>query len=387
MKPKLLLILLLPLYLFGQNKNDFSITYNRNIETYFLAEILSADMRTTNKEFEQYKVRECSKYQPIVKKALKRYKGFNNHKVIQLTAAINDTLLTRYGLGNDNMMNPLLYHAEFPSTTWLTEYQYKNAGKTSKVNEEITLLYRNYINELAKFYIELQLDTFFRSNQFFYNGAISEFKKHIPEGFVKGMESFYGEKKLAYSVLVSPMMMWPIEDNEGRGIGANVVIKEGMKIYEIASPYIRVSTDKEFGYDHQFMARFLTIHEFGHSFVNNEVYGYSDRIKKTDSLFDKSLLKERMKSYGIPNWEIYITENLVRTGEIQIALYQRDESRANQLRAYHIKNNFIFIPLLEEKLKMYNANRNRYKTFASFLPTLLTVFEKSSVDLINEKLN
>ena len=36
----------------------------------------------------------------------------------------------------------------------------------------------------------------------------------------------------------------------------------------------------------------LTIHEFGHSFVNKEVEKYSERIKKTDSLFARSGLKD-----------------------------------------------------------------------------------------------
>lgn len=387
MKLKLLLLFLMPFSLFGQEKDNFSITSNKNIETYFLAEILSADFRTTNKDFEQYKVKESQKYQPIVKQALASFERLKTHKIIQLTAAINDTLLIKYGLGNDNMMNPLLYHKEFPSTAWQTDYQYKNSSKSDKENEEITLLYKNYINELAKFYNELHLDTFFIKNQYFYNGAIAEFNKHIPNGFVKGLEHFYGEKKLSYTVLVSPMMMWPIEDNEGRGIGANVVTKKGMKIFEIASPYVRAYNEEQFGYDNEFMARFLTIHEFGHSFVNNEVYKYSNRINKTDTLFEKSILKERMKSYGIPNWEVYIIENLIRTGEIQVAIYQNDDKRAKQLREYHLKNNFIFIPLLEEKLKAYNANRNIYRTFEQFLPTLLTVFENASVDFINEELN
>jgi hypothetical protein len=38
-------------------------------------------------------------------------------------------------------------------------------------------------------------------------------------------------------------------------------------IYEMASPFVKVEKPGEFGYDNQFQARFLSIHEFGHSFV------------------------------------------------------------------------------------------------------------------------
>ncbi|MBV8327427.1 hypothetical protein [Chryseobacterium sp.] len=43
-----------------EKKAKFSVSYNRNIETYFLAEILSADHRKNNKDFELYKIKECS---------------------------------------------------------------------------------------------------------------------------------------------------------------------------------------------------------------------------------------------------------------------------------------------------------------------------------------
>jgi hypothetical protein len=36
----------------------------------------------------------------------------------------------------------------------------------------------------------------------------------------------------------------------------------------MASPFVKVEKPGEFGYDNQFQARFLSIHEFGHSFVN-----------------------------------------------------------------------------------------------------------------------
>ena len=116
------------------------------------------------------------------------------------------------------------------------------------------------------------------------------------------------------------MMMWPIEDNEGRGIGASVQTPEGIKVFEIMSPYVRVESNKKidnystFGYNYKPRAMLLTIHEFGHSFVNKEVEKYSERIKRTDSLFTKSKLKLLMESKGVQSWEIYIIESIVRLG-------------------------------------------------------------------------
>ena len=47
--------LFLTLSVFAQDKENFSVTYNRNIETYFLAELFAVDYRKTNTSFENYK--------------------------------------------------------------------------------------------------------------------------------------------------------------------------------------------------------------------------------------------------------------------------------------------------------------------------------------------
>ncbi|MFZ4928536.1 DUF4932 domain-containing protein [Chryseobacterium sp. Mn2064] len=185
------------------------------------------------------------------------------------------------------------------------------------------------------------------------------------------------------------MMMWPIEDNEGRGIATEMILKSGKKdIYEIASPFMKVEKPGEFGYDNQFQARFLSVHEFGHSFVNKEVYANKDQLSRFKDLFEQSKLKETMiKTGGYGDYQTCVAEHLVRLGEIQTAKIQKDGERAKKLDAYHLKNNFIFIPLLQEKLKEYNVNRKKYKTFGEFVPQLLKVFENSSVEFINSELS
>lgn len=371
-----------------KNTSKFSVTYNKNIETYFLAEILSAEHRKNNKDFELYKIKECSVYQPIVKNALQKYDRLKKSNIAVSTARLNDILIEKYGSGNDVLIKPLLYHKEFPSTEWINEYQFDNNNLTKEQNREATDLIKNYLTELSEFYTQENIGQFFKDNKDFYNGGIDEYNKQIPAGFTNAMEQFYGESFHAYTILISPMMMWPIEDNEGRGIGTDVVLKTGVKnIYEVASPFMKVQKAGEFGYDHQFQARFLSVHEFGHSFVNKEVYKHKEQLTKFKDLFEKSKLKETMiKTGGYGDYQTCIAEHLVRLGEIQTAKIQNDAERAKKLEEYHLKNNFIFLPQLEEKLKEYNANRKKYKTFGDFVPHLLEVFENSSIELINNAL-
>lgn len=371
-----------------KNSSRFSVTYNKNIETYFLAEILSAEHRKNNKDFELYKIKECSVYQPIVKKALEKYERLKNSDIAVSTAKLNDILIEKYGSWNDILMTPLMYHKEFPATDWINDYKFENNNLTKEQNREATDLIKNYLSELSKFYVKENIAQFFNENKDFYNGGIQEYNKQIPAGFTNAMEQFYGEGFNAYTILISPMMMWPIENNEGRGIAAEVILKSGKKnIYEVASPFVKVEKPGEFGYDNQFQARFLSVHEFGHSFVNKEVYKHKDRLQKFKDLFEKSKLKEAMiKTGGYGDYQICVAEHLVRLGEIQTARIQKDPERAQRLEDYHLKNNFIFLPQLEEKIKEYNANRKKYKTFGDFVPQLLEIFENTDIEFINNAL-
>lgn len=371
-----------------KNSSKFSVSYNKNIETYFLAEILSAEHRKNNKDFELYKIKECSVYQPIVSKALKKYEHLKNSEIAILTAKINDILIDKYGVFNDMLMNPLMYHQEFPATEWINDYQFTSNNLTKEQNKEVTELIKNYLSELSKFYKKENIGQFFIENKAFYNGGENEYNQHIPAGFTNAMEQFYGEGFNSYTILISPMMMWPIEDGEGRGIGTNVILKSGKTdVYEIASPFVRVEKPGQFGYDNQFQARFLSVHEFGHSFVNKEVYQRKDQLEKFKELFEKSNLKDVMiKTGGYGDYQTCVAEHLVRLGEIETAKIQKDFERAKKLEEYHVKSNFIFLPLLEERLKEYNSNRKKYRKFGDFVPQLLEVFENSNIEYINNAL-
>jgi hypothetical protein len=112
-------------FCFAQYKEKFSVTYNRNIESYFLAELLAVDYRKTNRSFEAYKRTECRKYQPIIEETIKKYGYLKKSGIAKLTAALNATL-GYYGMGNDALMAPLLYQKEFPASDYNSGYKFKD---------------------------------------------------------------------------------------------------------------------------------------------------------------------------------------------------------------------------------------------------------------------
>lgn len=375
-----------------QKLDKFDADFSENIETYFLAEILSIEYRNKNKQWEEYKLQTVREYQPIVARALSDFGHLSTHNIALETAALNDTLIS-FGYGNDIMMGILLEQPEFSLSQNPNEFNFPQTHLERESKEHLENIISDYLKSLYDFYHFEDIGAFFQENKKFYNGAISEVKSHIPEGFTDSMELYYGESREKYIALVSPMMIWPIEENEGRGIGATVENNDRKTVYEIMGPYVQVpiksSTQEyaQFGFDYQPRARTLTIHEFGHSFVNSELEPYQNQVDSYSYLFTDSLKKE-MQSKGIQSWNVYIIESLVRLGEIRIAEIQNDKERADYLRNYHVKQeDFIFLPQLENKVIEFENNREQYPMWKDFLPELLTVFEEIDTEFVNIQIN
>ncbi|MCF8713743.1 DUF4932 domain-containing protein [Joostella atrarenae] len=372
-----------------KNTDKFNVEFNRNIETYFLAELISIDHRKTNKQWEEYKLKTCKEYQPIVGNALAHFGDKTNSEIAIKTAKLNDTLAS-FGYGNDVMMGILLEQPEFNLEKEPSKFKFSQTHLKGEPKIQLEQLISNYLQSLFGFYHTEKLEDFYTRNANFYNGAINEVKSHIPKGFTDAMEFYYGDSREKYIALVSPMMIWPIEDNEGRGIGATVEHKNSKIVYEIMSPYVQVPFDSDnedynqFGFDYKPRAITLTVHEFGHSFVNSELESYQEKIESSSYLFTDKL-KKKMESKGIQTWKVYVIESLVRLGEIRVAEIQNDKERAEYLRNYHTnQEHFIFIPQLEKKVLEYENNREKYPMWKDFIPELLEVFKENKSEFEKE---
>ncbi|MDN3593468.1 DUF4932 domain-containing protein [Zunongwangia endophytica] len=372
--------------------DKFNVDFNKNIETYFLAEILSIEHRKTNKQWEEYKLNTCKEYQPIVAKALTYFGDLKQSKIAIKTAKLNDTLIS-FGYGNDVMMGILLEQPEFNVSKKPSDFKFSQTHLNGEDKNRLEEIISNYLQSLYDFYQTENVEDFYNKNVNFYNGAINEVVSHLPQGFTDAMETYYGDSREKYIALVSPMMIWPIEDNEGRGIGATVEHKNSKIVYEIMSPYVQVpfNSDNEdydkFGFDYKPRATTLTVHEFGHSFVNSELEPYQEKIENSSYLFTDKL-KKKMESKGIQTWNVYVIESLVRLGEIRVSEIQNDKERADYLRNYHTnQEDFIFIPQLEKKVLEYENNREKYPMWKDFIPELLEVFRENKSEFVNEQLS
>ncbi|MDD7887191.1 DUF4932 domain-containing protein [Flavivirga sp. 57AJ16] len=370
--------------------SNFDATYNQNTETYFLAELLAVKHRKTNAQWENYKLATCQKYQPIVKFALDKFETDDNAEFAKQTAKFCDSLVS-FGYGNDIMMPILLQIPEFNQHQKPETFKLPDLPIGTKKKMELEQIISKYLDVLYQFYLNQQVELFFKEHIYFYEGAINELNTLIPSDFTNAMESYYGEKRYKYVALVSPMEIWPIEENEGRGISATVEIDGKQIVNEIMSPYVQVpinesNTYNSYGFNYEPTARFLTVHEFSHSFVNPSLEDYRTQIELSSTLFTETL-KKKMDSKGVGNWYTYVIESFVRLGEIRIAAIQKDVEREKRLRKYHTETEyFIFLPQLEQSILEFESNRRKYPMWKDYIPKLLEVFAKNDSTFVNNKL-
>jgi hypothetical protein len=222
------------------------------------------------------------------------------------------------------------------------------------------------------FYHEAGVEAFLEKHRNVYEKALKDVHRHLPAGeLTRVMEDFYGQQHAGYVMNLSPVLYptW--------GFGTSIKTEEGLLVFNTFGPLRRLSRPRHnlrWDFNNKEAVRNLSVHEFGHSFVNplTELPEHRELIAASEHLFEP--IAGSMAAQGYPNWWISLTEHLVRLGEIRIAEAMGDRRGAQRLRKYHTEQKqFIYLPLLEEKILEYEAQRDRYPGFGDFLPELLGV--------------
>lgn len=220
------------------------------------------------------------------------------------------------------------------------------------------------------FYHQARVADFIQNHQKQYQQAREDLVRHLPPAtLTKTMEHYYGKQFAGYVLNPSPVLFptW--------GFGSRVETPQGVRVINTFGPQKRKKTfwgGIHWHFDHQQKVQNLTVHEFGHSFVNpvTSIPLHREMIEKTAHLLDP--IAGEMAAQGYRSWWTCLTEHLVRLGEIRIAEAMGDEKAAQELRRFHTHDKqFIYLPLLEKKILEYENNRDKYPRFEDFFPQLL----------------
>ncbi len=357
-----------------------SIGVNPNIETYFFVEKLAVE-HIDNFVFDIKGI--DYSHQPMVHYAFKHFQRYQNDPIIIRTAEILKQIRDAYH-DNGPIMDYLLNQQAFPA---------KGSRFPGKENDKSHELLPELTDSLRKFYIKADVAGFLKKNSHFYKGALNEVAKDINKSSFEAMEKWYGQQYPQYELYISPAMPITPGDDSYRGYGPIIFSPHG-KIPSMvisSSKMLKVQEGlplyKEYGFDNREVTSFIANHEISHSFVNPQLEKYAQQIKGDSILFVKAL-KDKLAPYGTQDWYTCVTEHLVRLGEIRIALSMGNKKEADRLWALHTsENNYVLIPLLEEKIVAYEADRVKYPTYESYLPELVEFLHSLTPQIINEQLS
>lgn len=157
------------------------------------------------------------------------------------------------------------------------------------------------------------------------------------------MEAFYGKEFRKYHIIPS-LTIWTA------GFGVNDSGKN-------TANFVLGPLRKNYEFDHKQDFLNLTIHEFGHSFVNSVVAANSSTINESEKLFIP--LKESMTRQGYSNWLTCLIEHFVRAGEV-IVNEQLGNKKASEdlLKAYSKDRDFRYLSFIVKQLKKYRVQEN-----------------------------
>ena len=309
----------------------------------------------------------------------KHFDKFKNHPAVRLT----DSLLRNNIFYSDELIEILLYSEPLPGTKF--KYSLDNTPYKNRAD-----LISQWKQKVADFYTDADVEGFLKSTKSFYDGAIKEVVSNLPPtDFISQMEAFYRDKKIKYTIIPAPEM----QTGDQRGIGPYVRTENGMLVYQIISagvalePVDGLANYTKFGFDNKEYILLNARHEFGHSFVNPllESDKFTELLNKYEQLFTPALQKV-MQNQNYGTWWDCVAEHLVRLGEIRIAERSGDSLLASNLRREYIQNKkFIFLPELENKIKEYESDK-KYKSFLSYMPELLTVFQQFTNQEVDTRL-
>jgi len=230
------------------------------------------------------------------------------------------------------------------------------------------------LNRMVELMNQFAIDTdflkFWEEQQPFYKDFIDKIKEQVPyKKYNQLMKDFYGEEKANFVFIPVPLF------HRG-GYAEERETKEGKVAYFIGGPH---EIEDDFPvYDNKII-RWLVFHEFGHSFTKPIVNEYEDRLNEYKHLF--KYMKKSMKELTYTDWITTCDEHFVRCGEYFLLRLAGFPEESQQNYELNLKQGFLLLPLIREKMEVYVKTRTKFPSFKEFFPNFFEVFETVEPDL------
>lgn len=330
---KFLIVLCLIFSCTSKEKTNITLKFKKNVEFFgYLIELVEPSDNAKN--------------HPI-KVILDNYKENQNNPTLQKIFAEGSNYSYTFYV-------KLFY--ELPDFSKLTESDINTIieDKFSKLPTEEINKRKRLISLCLQFYKESNFESIWSDLKKIRENTKLLLSKRLPSyELIATIENFYQKKYSNYEVVPS-LTIW-----SSAGWGFNNLEKS-------KATFILGPLDKNYDFSNIEKFKDLTIHEFGHSFVNSVVLENKTLLEETKELF--KLLKSEMTKQGYHYWEDCIIEHFVRAGEIIIPQILDENTNKKSLLEFYVNNKkFTYLPFIVERLKNYRlANKLSYKEAVKF---------------------
>lgn len=228
----------------------------------------------------------------------------------------------------------------------------------------------------ADFYRDTHFDKFYPAHGALYEMAESRFQKVLGGFDADWYRTFYGDIPKGQFHLILAV------NNGGANYGPRVNFPDGRE--EIFAIIGCAKKDEQSNpiFDASDLA--IIVHEFNHSFVNPAVDEHVTDFAPAEKIFQRVAAKMQAQAYG--STQTMVNESLVRAAVILYFESHGAGPRQTQARVIREQaNGFTWIDDLCALLRQYESQRDRYPTFAKFVPAVADFYGKLP-DHIEEKL-
>jgi hypothetical protein len=208
-----------------------------------------------------------------------------------------------------------------------------------------------FLRNLNSFYKEIGFADYLKRNDVYYEKILADVKKNLPpDGFIPEMEGFYRKAFNGYYLV--PGLNIPTS------MGFGKMNTKTQSIYNVFGPFSFQNFNDDnlqLGFDFPLRIEGLSVHEFGHSFVNPVIDQLpGELIVATQHLFTP--IKEAMTKLAYPTWKICLYEHFVKAGEVILAEKLGRKKDAQEMLENGRNAGFIYLPEIVQRLKEYDKN-------------------------------
>lgn len=244
---------------------------------------------------------------------------------------------------------PFAATSNLPPTAYILPFSDKNDSTEAKNNLQ------EFLQAMDSFYTTIKFGDYFETSEKHYNKALTEISSSIPsDSVLRTMEQFYRRRFHQYSLI--PILTLP----SGMAFGANYAVNGKTCIFNAFGPYgVQAFSSPDsinMGFANEKHLRELSVHEFGHSFVNHNLPVMPrEEVSATSHLY--APIRTAMDNQGYDNWSTCLNEHLVRGAEVVIARKMgRVQEAARLLNTYTSTRQFIYLPIVISVFERYDKD-------------------------------